>query len=529
MTNADLLARQLKEEGVPIFGVLGATNAPLLAAIGRTCPELYVQMCSELNATLAAGGYARASGRAAVALVSGGPGALMATPGIQDANVSCFPMVVLLGQERSDLCRRHVTHECNHEAVLSPLCKEFRRVADDDDMVFALTWAVYESVSGRPGVIVLEIPVDVQGSEGTVGDAGMYPSLDMEARVDCEPLERMAIVLQEAERPAILAGGGVVAAQAGPMLSCFAGRVGAAVLLTHTAFGAVMPDDPCYAGLAVAPYSRRIWEECDAMLMIGTRLPGMVCANWSYPQPTWVGRVDVDDEPIDGYREDVFARCDAAVALTAMCSAIHPNRRGHWHSPPTCLIEPWELAMVEAVERHIPQEWTITTGCNTFGALLGSGWNVMRRPRRLIRASGFDMMGQSIPFAIGAWRATRHPSFWIVGDGELLFNPADIGTMVSEFDPCIGLLVKNGSYDLVRRGSMAGQKSDFGCWLPDHDLAEKILAAHGIARIHTDPEGFEAALPQALCFDSPVCVVLELPREDRPTVRGWVPDQQQGK
>jgi len=509
MTKATAIARYLKEKGAPVFTLLGATISPVLAALGREAEELVVPVCNEFTASTAADGYARASGEPAVVLVSGGPGAVTAAPGIADAYESRFPMVVLVGQEPTEHDGREVVHHCEHINIFEPITVAQYILTHNESARGVLDWAFERVIRSRQGPVLIELPRDVQESTECPASP-IVPTSECYFDIDVkEELGELASMIRQSRKPAILAGGGIVSANAWPFLRKFAEKIGAAVLLTHTANGVIPPDHPCYAGMAPMPHAREIWENADLLIAIGTRLPSMCTNSWQYPRPPKVVHIDEDHNVLGTEYEPDLTICDDAWNVLSDLVGRDYGEHALWHVPPECPLGREMRLIADALEEEVPQQRVLALGLNRVGSALHVLWNRAKRPRRLIRVSGFDLLGTAFGFGIGAYYATKEPPVWVSGDGEFLFNLSDLGTMRRLPVGTVGVIVCNGTYEAVREFSMRAQNSEFCCRVPAEDIPA-ICRALGFDVIMSNCDSFRMDLRQALSADRHTIICLQI-------------------
>ena len=299
-TGATRLVEMLEQLGVElVFGLPGVHNLPIWKALSESGIRL-VGVRHEQTAAYAADGYARATGRLGVALVTTGPGAANTLGATGEAMAAGSPVLVIATDVSTALRRDGVYRGTLHEtrdqtAMFVPVTKAARLVERADEIPGATLESGSEALAAPTGPVYLGVPTNLL-TQPVASDArpGRVPSLTA-----LEPpagVERACELLSGAERPLIWTGGGALRAGAGPAVGKLAIKLAAPVITTFMGRGLLPPDHPCAVpGPAHAPEVGQLWDEADAVLAIGTDFDGTNTQNWQMPQPPALISVNVDE------------------------------------------------------------------------------------------------------------------------------------------------------------------------------------------------------------------------------------------
>jgi acetolactate synthase-1/2/3 large subunit len=336
-TGAEAMAAQLQAYGVEyVFGTCGHTNIALLDAIGRTDVRFVIAR-HEQAAAHAADGYARASGKPGVLLVHVGPGMMNAVTGVATAAMDSVPMVVLSGDVPSYMYGRHPHQEVNlhadadQTAIYRPFVKRAWHAHRVEDLPRFTERAFWTATSGRPGAVLLNIPMDLLSRP--LADGPAYP-LPAETTIpDLPPgdADRIAALLTGAERPLIYVGGGLGRGDGRAALTRLAEHLDIPIAHSLMAKGAIPDNHPLVLGMpgfwgleTTNEYAR----SADVVLAIGTRFAETDASSWnpaytwSFP-PTRLIQIDIDPAEIGrNYPVEIGVVADATLAVQAIEAAV---------------------------------------------------------------------------------------------------------------------------------------------------------------------------------------------------------------
>src|SRR5690348_18025434 len=323
-TGATRLVEMLEQLGVELaFGLPGVHNLPIWKVLQGSSIDV-VGVRHEQTAVYAADGYARASGRLGVGLVTTGPGAANTLGATGEAMAAGSPVLIIATDISTSIRRDGVYRGALHEtrdqtAMFRPVTKAARRLETADQIAPALIEAGSTALAAQSGPVYLGIPTDLLSrpvSSGSVG--GPPPELRPEA--SSADLDRAANLLGQAQRPLIWAGGGALRSGAGPLLGELALRLAAPVITTYMGRGVLPPDHPCAVpGPVHASQVGALWDEADVVLAIGTDFDGMMTQNWLMPRPPTLIAINVDAlDASKNYPCDLVLLGDAQAVLVKL-------------------------------------------------------------------------------------------------------------------------------------------------------------------------------------------------------------------
>jgi acetolactate synthase-1/2/3 large subunit len=539
------LAALLAEHGVRhVFGVPGGQTLALYDGLLDLAPDIgHVLVRDERSAAYAADAYARVTGQVGVCDATVGPGAAKLPSGLAEALGASVPVLALV----SDLPARLAQHRyrsaasqaLDQAALLTPVTKWQATVPDAASMPALVRQAFREAVTGRPGPVALFLPQDVLDGPGTSGDPlaaserfGRFPPF--RPAPSAADVAAAAAALRRAERPFILAGGGVMHSAAGPDLAVLADRLTAAVGTTLTGKGAVAETHPLSVGVTGSmgtSAAATALAEADLVLLAGTKASSGATYGWTLPRPDQVV-VQVDLDPAElgrafGWAVPVLADAQAGLrALTAALAEDGPGGpdRAPWRARITELAAAWRASRdAERASDAVPispqrvlaslEDALATDDVLICDASLASGWGGVyleqrAAGRRVLAPRGQAGLGYAVPAAIGVAHARPgRRAVVLTGDGALGYSAGELATLAEQRLPVTVVVLNNRSWGWIRwyrriNFGRAWQDDDFG----DVAFAE-VARGFGLAgqRV-TEPAGLPAALRAALAGPGPALV-----------------------
>ncbi len=525
MNGAQALVAQLIREGVDT--VFGLPGVQIMSAFDAFYEQLnsvkLLQTRHEQATTYMADGYAKATGKVGVAMVVPGPGALNATAGLGTAYASSSPVLLISGQINSNALGKGwgELHEVEEQLdVFKPITKWNHRVTDPAGIPEAVREAFRQLQSGRPRPVELEIPPDTMMAKTDIETIAPEP---VEAPpLDAAALREAAALLAGAERPAIIAGGGTISADAGAELVALAEALQAPVLLTQQSKGAMPADHPLFLGVnyIVSPV-RDVFAQSDVILAVGTRFVIRDFKPESLPK---VVNVNIDPAEIGRtFPATVGVIGDAKAALAALVEAVGPGAhprapRGEeitaWRNSfrqGIAEIAPMQSALVSTLRQTLADDAIVVSGVTNIGY-----WsNILYpspQPRGFITSSYFGTLGYAFPTALGAKVAC--PDKQVValcGDGGFLFSPQELSTARKYGIGVVAVVFNNHAFGASRWDQTHRFGERFiGTDLDNPDFM-KLADAFGVQGMRTDQAGFGAALEEAVAGHGPVLLEVEVP------------------
>lgn len=560
---ADWLVRQGIEQ---VFTVTGGGAMFLNQAIGGHGQLRCTFMHHEQACAMAAEGYARMTGKPAVVMLTTGPGSINALNGVYGAFTDSIPMIVISGQVKRETClafhdlprlRQLGDQEGPTIAMASPVCKYARLIRAAADLAEALPQAFTTAVSGRPGPVWLDIPLDIQSSpeQLLIPDALPSPAADLPAlSAQCrDVIER----LKAAHRPLILGGTGVRLAGAVSHLLELVERTGIP-LTTAWTHDLIASDHPLFAGRPGTIGTRAgnfCLQNADFVLVLGSRLNiRQTSYNWdSFAENAWVAQVDIDPAELEkptirpdqtiaadiGQFLDGMARCLETETLpdyaawANWCRVIgdeHAVAREH-RQLANAPLHPY--VVVDRIFRQMRDDDIVACG-NASACILPFQIGRLKAGQRLFSNSGSASMGYDLPAAIGAASATAHTSkrrvICFAGDGSLQMNIQELQTLKTAGLNVIVVVLNNGGYLSIRQthenffGRVIGATPASGVEFPDFCA---VATAYGIRAASIRDQGDLDSLDRFLLEDGPVLldVVVDSTQEFAPRIKSRVDEQ----
>ena len=475
-SGADIICECLLREGVEvIFGYPGGAILPTYDALTRFPALRHVLTRHEQGASHMADGYARAGGEVGVAMATSGPGATNLVTGIATAMMDSSPMVCLTGQVPTSALGGDAFQETDVLGVTMPITKHGFLVTAVEDLAPTLHRAFHIARSGRPGPVVVDLPKDVQlaqtdydGSAPLPQGEGSVPGDDPALFAD---LRRIQELLDQAHRPVILAGRGVLLSRAMGELLHFAERADVPVALTLLGKGAFPEQHPlCLGMMGMHGHGATniAIQEADLLLAFGMRFDDRVTGNLAtYAPKARKVHIDIDASELGkNVAVDVALRSDLKAALRALLPAMGRRQRKRWREE----IGLWRRQDGERDIVHQPDEgrlyaahvlhdlWRETDGQALVVTDVGQHqmWEAQYyphdRPDSLITSGGLGTMGFALPAALGAKLARPGEEVWaVVGDGGFQMTMAELATAVQERLEIKIAVVNNGFLGMVRQ------------------------------------------------------------------------------
>jgi acetolactate synthase I/II/III large subunit len=539
LSGGEMVVRALQDEGVEfIFGYPGGAVLHIYDAIFNHSNIPHILVRHEQAATHAADGYARATGKPGVVLVTSGPGATNAITGIATAYMDSIPMVVLSGQVQSHLIGEDAFQETDMMGISRPIVKHSFQVKKASDIPSIIKKAFYIASTGRPGPVVIDIPKDLTNPHDKY--EYVYPeevrlrSYQPVTKGHSGQIRKAVNLLLKARRPVIYSGGGVVQGGGSELLIELARMLNFPVTNTLMGLGAYPGEDRQFLGmLGMHGFyeANNAMHHSDVILAVGARFDDRVTNTVSKfcPDATII-HVDVDPAsisktvaahvpivgPVDTVLADMVSQVKDAMAsgestdqeaLKAWWDRIDEWRAQHglWHAPrykdDSGLIKPQEV--IEELWRLTKGEAFITSDVGQH-QMYAAQYYRYNKPRRWINSGGLGTMGFGLPAAMGI--KLKFPDDDVVcvtGEGSIQMNIQELSTCTQYDIPVKILNLHNGYLGMVKQwqdmqyGGRYSQ-STYEKSLPDF---VKLAEAYGHVGIRiTKPEELRPKLEEALAI-----------------------------
>ena len=473
-TGAEIIWECLEREGVSIvFGYPGGAILPAYDAM-MASKIRHVLVRHEQGATHMADGYARASGTVGVAIATSGPGATNMVTGIATAMMDSSPVVCITGQVGSRLIGSDAFQETDITGVTLPITKHNYLVTRAEDVAPAILEAFYIARTGRPGPVLVDITKDAQQGSCEFDPASAEPhppGYRPDLRAPESEYRKAIGLINEAKRPVILAGHGIILSGATNEVVAFAER--AAIPLTTTLLGiggipASHPLNMGMMGMHGESWVNHAIQEADLLLAFGMRFDDRVTGNLKTYAPT-AKKVHIDIDPAEINKNvvvDVALIGDLRTVLVELLPHVALHERAEWLGHIDSLKGDSAVRDIQNLPdsghlyaAHVLNDlWRETVGGAIVVTDVGQHqmWEAQyykhERPRTLITSGGLGTMGFALPAAIGAKMARPDAEVWVVvGDGGFQMTMAELATIAQEKLDIKIAIINNGYLGMVRQ------------------------------------------------------------------------------
>jgi acetolactate synthase-1/2/3 large subunit len=541
MNGAQIVIKALLDQGVDvIFGYPGGAVLPIYDELFKQNELRHVLVRHEQGAAHAAEGYARSTGKVGVLLVTSGPGATNAVTGLTDALMDSVPIICLTGQVPTHLIGNDAFQEADTVGITRPCTKHNYLIKDVNKLAETIHEAFYIARSGRPGPVVVDLPKDVQFSEGvyagptSVGHKTYKPQFKGDQRA----IERAVELIANAKRPIIYGGGGIINSgiRASKLFAEFVRLTGSPCTLTLMGLGAFPASDKHFIGMLGmhGSYEANLaMHDCDVMLNVGARFDDRVTGRLDAfsPNSTKI-HIDIDPSSVNKtVRVDLPILGDVAHVLTEMIKCFKKNtrkvdtivrreRKLWWDQ-----IEKWQArdsfafrsdkktikpqyAIQRLYELTKDRETYITTEVGQHQMWAAQLYR-FEKPYHWMTSGGLGTMGYGLPAAMGV--QTAHPDALVVdiaGEASILMNIQEMSTIMQYRLPVKIFIINNMYMGMVRQWQElihGGRYSEsYMEALPDFVKLAESFGAAGL-RV-SKPADVDDAINEMIAIDRAVIV-----------------------
>ena len=550
-----LLVEYLERMGVDVvFGLCGHTNIAVLDALSKSRIRFITSRHEQISAH-SADGYARVSGKPGVVLSHLGPGLTNAATGVANAALDSIPMVVIAGDIPSHYFGRHPHQEFNlhqdadQSQIYRPFCKRVYRVDRAADLPRALERAFHLATSGRPGPVLVDVPMDFFSADLPVDAFDQVPAEIARPALDPATAERVAQMLADAQRPLIYAGGGVLSARASNELAALAEALEIPVAHSLMGKGCLHEDHPLLLGMTGfwgTPVANDKCRTADVILAVGTRLAEASSSSWDprftfAAPPTRLIHIDADLAEIGrNLPTELGVVADAKLALGALATAArgrtHRDRgriREEIRRGRRAFAEEWAHQwtsdqfplrperILSELRQAVPEDGFVVTdvGWNKNGVAQQFSITV---PGTFITPSGLATMGFGAAAVLGVKvAAPERAAVALIGDGGFGANPNVVATAMEAGLNVVWVIMDNAAFGTIAGLENMHYGTTFGCvferngkpYRVDFAAMARAWGAHGV--MVDSAAGLGPALREALAGDRPA--VVQVPMENAPT------------
>ncbi len=533
---SQIVCESLLREGCDVvFGIPGGAILPLYQALPEY-PELrHILTRHEQGASLAADGYARVTGKPGVAFATSGPGATNLVTGIASAQMDSVPLVIVTGQVNSWTIGSDAFQETDITGITLPVTKHNFLVMDASQIASSIKEAFHIANSGRPGPVLVDIPRNVFVQEVEYEEPGELnlPGYSPNFSGHSGQIRKAANLINESERPVIVAGHGIIISKAYDELKELAERAQIPVITTLLGISCFPEDHVLWTGwpgMHGMAYSSLAIEEADLIIALGMRFDDRITGNPSKfalnskkihidVDPSEIGKNIAVDVPIVGDVKEVLTRMNTQIVAEthpAWLKRIDVLKKDH----PSLDIPETSKLLARQVVKDLSEETkggaTIVTGVGQHQMWAAQHYR-FKNPCTFLTSGGSGTMGYEVPAAMGAQVADPDSTVWsIAGDGGFQMTLCELATIAENRLPIKFAILNNGFLGMVRQWQEIFFDSSYvsTAYTGNPDFV-RLAEAYGIKGIRvTDKTQVKTAIAEAMEHDGPVLVDFIVEQEE---------------
>ncbi len=534
LTGSEIIIECLKEQGVDtVFGYPGGTILNVYDALYKHQDEIHHILTShEQGAAHAADGYARATGKVGVCMATSGPGATNLVTGIATAYMDSIPVVAITANVGVSLLGKDSFQEVDIAGVVMPITKHSFIVKNVHELADTIRRAFKIAQTGRPGPVLVDVTKDVTANIADFEPKAPEPIERKVSSIKADDLDDAIKMIEKCKRPFIIAGGGVITADASQELKKFAEKIDAPVCDTLMGKGAFDGTDDRYTGM-IGMHGTKVSNfavnKADLVIVIGARFSDRVIGNADkFAVNAKIIHIDVDPAEID---KNILVECsvvgDAKEVLKMLSSRIKSSEKPEWRQFVNDLKEQYPCVddySVFSGPGIINKIYEITEGKATITTDVGQHqmWAAQHykysHPRQLLSSGGLGTMGFGVGACMGAKVGMpENITINIAGDGCFRMNLNEIATAARYNIPIIQVVINNHVLGMVRQWqTLFYDKRYSNTILNDNVDFVKVAEALGATGIRTtNLEEFEDALKKAIELNAPVVIECVIDQDDK--------------
>ena len=529
-----VIAEAVRDTGVEaVFTVAGGHFLPTYHELGRMGSSRIVAARHEQGAGYMASGYALASGRPGIVLSGApGPGATNLVTAVANAQADSIPLLVLTAQVDRRYVHRNILQYCDNVGLFAPFCKRSVQAASLDEVPNLITTGLQLSASGRPGPVHIALPQNLQADASDPAGEPL-PLAEASAALEQSIVDELLDRIGRCERPAVLAGHGVLRSHGSSSLAVVAERLGAPVATSRSGIGSISAAHPRSVGMLGfygTDTARDAIGSADLVLVVGCALGEQTTFGWRadlFADDARIVQIDADSSQINRvYRVDHGIVTDAGAALGAIADRVgqrepwfarRPSRTAPQNDPARGLSA---ATVIDALNRCGPDDMVVSADIGNHRLWVCEQLDVTR-PEGLLQSCEFDAMGFSLPAAIGAAVALDGtPVAAVAGDGGFVHTMGELAVARELNLPLVAVVFVDGALGILRHQAEAMYGEDHFVRLGSIDFAA-VARAFGIeARTVGDQGDIDGAFEWALSLDGPALLEVAIdPDEVFPPLR----------
>lgn len=543
MSGAQAIIASLEAEGVDtIFGYPGGQAIKIYDALYDSKKIRHVLARHEQGATHMADGYARATGKVGVVLVTSGPGATNTVTGIATAFMDSVPLVVITGQVTRGVIGTDAFQESDIVGITMPVVKHSFLLQSCDDLTRTFREAFYIASTGRPGPVLIDIPSDLSGSQMVFHypDSISIPSYKPTYKGNAKQVRQAANLIESAKRPLIYAGGGIVSSHACAELTQLAEHMRIPVVTSLMGKGAMRCSNPLNlgpVGMHGSKYANMAVTECDLLIAVGARFSDRVTGKVSEFAPhAKIIHIDIDPAEIGKIIDPAVPIVgDAKVVLGAICDRLAKDGAApmdqEWEKTVFSWRDRWpfyaadfadypdkiapEIVLSKLSDKLDPEASIVTTEVGQHQ--MWAHQNIHREhARTFISSGGLGTMGFGFPAAIGAQiGCPQDQVVCIAGDGSFQMNSQEMATAAINRVPLKVVIIDNRALGMVHQWQSLFYDHRFSFTeLDANPDFVKLADAYGWQAMRIEhPDQVDEALDTMLASDGPFLLDVIIPTE----------------
>ena len=534
LTGSEIIIECLKEQGVDtVFGYPGGTILNVYDALYKHQDEInHILTSHEQGAAHAADGYARATGKVGVCMATSGPGATNLVTGIATAYMDSIPLVAITANVGVSLLGKDSFQEVDIAGVVMPITKHSFIVKNVHELADTIRRAFKIAQTGRPGPVLVDVTKDVTANVADFEPKAPEPIERKVSSIKADDLDMAIKMIDKAKKPFIIAGGGVITADASQELKKFAEKIDAPVCDTLMGKGAFDGTDERYTGM-IGMHGTKVSNfavnKADLVIVVGARFSDRVIGNASkFAVNAKIIHIDVDEAEID---KNILVECsvvgDAKEVLKMLSSRIKASDKPDWRAEVNelkdkfpCVDDYNEFSgpgIINKVYEVTEGKATITTDVGQHQMWAAQHYKYSH-PRQLLSSGGLGTMGFGVGACIGAKVGMpENITVNIAGDGCFRMNLNEIATAARYNIPIIQVVINNHVLGMVRQWqTLFYEKRYSSTILNDNVDFVKVADALGATGMRaTNLAEFEDALKKAIEMNKPVVIECLIDQDDK--------------
>lgn len=533
MKVAEAIVKILEDEGITsAFGIPGAGINPVYKFLGESPKIRHYTMRHEEAAVHAADGYFRASGNMALAICTSGPGATNFVTGMYTAYIDSIPLIAITGQAVSSLLDKEPFQCADIAQICKPVAKACWCITKAEDAAGIVKEAFKTAREGRPGPVLIDLPLDIQTAEIDYDPNG-FKSLPVEKpKPDNSAVKKAAEMLISAKAPVMIMGGGVILSGGTNEFTELAEYLQIPVITTYMAKGGIPSDHPLNAGhmgiQVGAPLGNKIFMESDVVLGIGCRFTDRHTGDIDvYTKNRKFIHADIDKKQLNRvFEPDISILSDAKLAIDALSQEVKKLTKKRYASERVRALPALRESMKRKtfyedtpikpqrvyyeINKAFDDDTIFTTGCG-LNQIWSGQFQEINKPRRYLPSGGAGTLGFDIPAAIGATAAVPGvKAVAVMGDFGFTFMVEELAVAAKNNSPIIVIIVNNAYLSLIRQNQKYAYGYEYAVRMEEnHGFVDYIKVAEGFgckAERVFKPEDIAEAFKRAVQSDRPYVI-----------------------